>query len=160
MSIPKYLIAKGSKFNLYEILNNDDPQLEGFIDELSKGDKAKTYRLLRRIADCGPPKNIQKFKNEGNGIFAIKPTSQVRIYCFFDKGKLILMNYPAASYGVSKTSIRNRPFAASCGELTRMRLTNFVIKQSEKADPNALKKAEQIKDKYFEPIKIQGRGKR
>jgi hypothetical protein len=32
------------------------------------------------------------------------------------------MNYPAASYGVSKTSIRNRPFAASCGELTRMRL--------------------------------------
>jgi hypothetical protein len=32
------------------------------------------------------------------------------------------MNYPAASYGVSKAPIRNRPFAASCGELTRMRL--------------------------------------
>lgn len=32
------------------------------------------------------------------------------------------MNYPAASSGVSKASIRNRPFAASCGELTRMRL--------------------------------------
>jgi len=32
------------------------------------------------------------------------------------------MNYPAASYGVSNASIRNKPFAASCGELTRMRL--------------------------------------
>jgi hypothetical protein len=32
------------------------------------------------------------------------------------------MNYPAASYGVSKAPIRNGPFAASCGELTRMRL--------------------------------------
>jgi hypothetical protein len=37
------------------------------------------------------------------------------------------MNYPAASYGVSKTSIRNRPFAASCGELTRMRLILYAI---------------------------------
>jgi predicted nucleic acid-binding protein len=35
---------------------------------------------------------------------------------------LELMNYPAASYGVSKAPIRNGPFAASCGELTRMRL--------------------------------------
>jgi hypothetical protein len=32
------------------------------------------------------------------------------------------MNYPAASYGVSKAPIRNRLFAASYGELTRMRL--------------------------------------
>jgi hypothetical protein len=41
-----------------------------------------------------------------------------------------LMNYPAASYGVSKASIRNRPFAASCGELTRMRLKRIpVIKE-------------------------------
>jgi len=32
------------------------------------------------------------------------------------------MNYPAASYGVSKAPIRNGPFAASCGELTRMRI--------------------------------------
>jgi hypothetical protein len=37
-------------------------------------------------------------------------------------GHPIRMNYPAASYGVSKTPIRNGPFAASCGELTRMRL--------------------------------------
>jgi putative tricarboxylic transport membrane protein len=32
------------------------------------------------------------------------------------------MNYPAASYGVSKASVRNRSFAVSCGELTRMSL--------------------------------------
>jgi hypothetical protein len=37
------------------------------------------------------------------------------------------MNYPAASYGVSNASIRNRPFAASCGELTRMRLKTFTV---------------------------------
>jgi hypothetical protein len=37
------------------------------------------------------------------------------------------MNYPAASYGVSKAPIRNRLFAASCGELTRMRLKNAAI---------------------------------
>jgi hypothetical protein len=36
------------------------------------------------------------------------------------------MNYPAASYGVSKASIRNRPFAASCGELTPMRLKSLL----------------------------------
>jgi hypothetical protein len=37
------------------------------------------------------------------------------------------MNYPAASYGVSKAPIRNRLFAASCGELTRMRLKKLVV---------------------------------
>ena len=36
----------------------------------------------------------------------------------------VIMNYPAASYGVSKAPIRNGPFAASCGELTRMRIKN------------------------------------
>jgi hypothetical protein len=36
------------------------------------------------------------------------------------------MNYPAASYGVSKAPIRNRLFAARCGELTRMRLKGQV----------------------------------
>jgi hypothetical protein len=40
--------------------------------------------------------------------------------------KINEMNYPAASYGVSNASIRNRPFAASCGELTRMRLKNII----------------------------------
>jgi hypothetical protein len=45
------------------------------------------------------------------------------------------MNYPAASYGVSKAPIRNGPFAASCGELTRMRLKRIISGKNKKNGP-------------------------
>ncbi|MBI3351503.1 MAG: type II toxin-antitoxin system RelE/ParE family toxin [Nitrospirae bacterium] len=66
--------------------------VELFIDTLPVSEQKKIFALLRRTAEHGTLKNEQKFKKLENNIFEFK-ADQVRVFCFFDKGKLIILTH-------------------------------------------------------------------
>ncbi|MHC1725761.1 MAG: type II toxin-antitoxin system RelE/ParE family toxin [Syntrophobacteraceae bacterium] len=116
MSLETREIFRGEKLSIREIVKRGDSTLKKFFQKLTREQTAGIIALIQRIADNGTPDNPSRFKNEGDQIWAIKD-GQIRIYCFFDEGHLII-------------------------------LTNGVIKKSQKADPNALKKARKLREAY------------
>lgn len=66
--------------------------MRGFFAELRDQDKRKLRALFDFIADQGPPRNPTKFRHEEDGIYAMKQ-GQVRIYCFFDAGRMIVVTH-------------------------------------------------------------------
>ena len=83
-------IEKGKAFTLCEVIRNGRSTVQKFIQSLPPPNKTKLLRLIVHIAKHGPPSNTEKFRHEEDKIFAIK-VSQIRIYCFYDRGKLILL---------------------------------------------------------------------
>lgn len=66
--------------------------LVNIIKSYQLKDKKKAYNLFKLIANIGKVFNEEKFRNEGNQIFAIKPTPD-RFLCFFYEGaKIIITN--------------------------------------------------------------------
>jgi len=54
--------------------------------------RVKVLRTIERLADEGRCDNVERFKHERNGIFAIKAW-QIRLYCFWSNDKrLVLTN--------------------------------------------------------------------
>lgn len=68
-----------------------------YLDQLQQlhrqypDEAAKLARILEFIANEGPPHNVQKYRKiEGHpGLYEIK-TSRLRVFCFPDKGGLII----------------------------------------------------------------------
>lgn len=56
-----------------------------FVDGLPDSEQAKLFRLLERIAKEGIPGNLEHFRPEGKGIYAIK-SGRARILCFYRPG--------------------------------------------------------------------------
>jgi phage-related protein len=73
----------------YYTENGKMPALD-YFNELSKLEKAQTLRLIELIATEGKILNIQKFRNEGDGIYAFKPKPH-RFLCFFCQGRKIII---------------------------------------------------------------------
>lgn len=90
MNVEAKLLYRGDAYTICEILRSGKGMIEGFVRQLSREQRAGILALIRRIADHGPPSNTARFRYEGDRIYAIKD-GQVRIYCFFDKGALILL---------------------------------------------------------------------
>lgn len=67
--------------------------VQDFIDELNESDKKKTLRLLTRSADNGLFTNEEKFRKIKNENLWEFKSAQVRIFCFFDKGKIIILSH-------------------------------------------------------------------
>lgn len=58
----------------------------------SPAQKRKFFVLVKRLAEFGKIMDITKFRNEGDGIYALKPKPD-RYLCFFVSGrKLIITN--------------------------------------------------------------------
>jgi mRNA-degrading endonuclease RelE of RelBE toxin-antitoxin system len=66
--------------------------VEKFFRELPEDSRNRLARRLVFMAEQGLPRDERKFKHEDDGIFAIKQ-GQVRIYCFLDTGRLILLTH-------------------------------------------------------------------
>jgi hypothetical protein len=81
----------GPEFTIewYYIASGTIPALE-YFEDLDLPEKVKTMRLFELIATNGKILNIQKFRNEGNGIYAFKPQPH-RFLCFFCVGKKIIV---------------------------------------------------------------------
>ena len=90
--IESEIIYRGRCFAIAGITANGNCLAKEFIEGLAETDKKKVVTLLRRTADNGVPKNEEKFKHVKDKIFEFK-SYQVRILCFFDEGKLIILTH-------------------------------------------------------------------
>lgn len=71
---------------------NDKSKALEYFQELSFERQKKTLNLIRLIANIGKVFNEEKFRYEGDHIFAIKPAPD-RFLCFFFEGaKVIITN--------------------------------------------------------------------
>ncbi len=61
-----------------------------YFKSTSQEQKRKFFILIKRIAEFGKIMDITKFRNEGDGIFAIKPKPD-RYLCFFIQGQKIII---------------------------------------------------------------------
>lgn len=96
-------LMQGTHFLILEIVHGDKAPVSGFIDGLVEPDKNKVFKLFRQMVEMGEIHNTEKFTQEEDDIYAFK-SFQVRIYCFFDAGKLILL-----TNAVKKKQRRARP---------------------------------------------------
>ena len=64
-----------------------------FLLALSDGDKAKMYALFKRLGDIGLINNKEKFKKiEGTNFYEFK-SFQIRMPCFFEPGKRVIVTH-------------------------------------------------------------------
>lgn len=89
-------LYQGSKFDLFEVVIDNEHQLLDFINGLSESDQKKVSALLKRAAEHGLPRNDQKFKKLAEDLFEFK-SFQIRIFCSF-RGKSILV----LTHGIKK----------------------------------------------------------
>jgi phage-related protein len=93
------IITKGKAFDVFAVTRAGKCQVQGFIDELDKQDQKKVVALVKRLADHGMLANEQKFhKLKGLDLWELK-SFQVRIFCFFDAGRIVIL-----THGFSKKS--------------------------------------------------------
>jgi len=89
------IIKRGRSFDIWAITHEDRCPAQEFIDTLQKKDQKKVSALLTRLADYGMLGNEEKFRKlEGKAadIWELK-SFQVRILCFFDKERLLLLTH-------------------------------------------------------------------
>jgi len=92
VSVTTRLIVEGTAFSIHEIVRNGRSHVEEFTRALPEITRDRLLRFIARMADEGTPRNEQKFRLEEDGIYAIKQ-GQVRIYCFFDARRVILLTH-------------------------------------------------------------------
>lgn len=88
---PEYVIYEGPAFSIewYYDKNLKSISLE-FFENLSADEQDDFLVLVKKMADTGKIFNEQKFRNEGDKIFAFKPKPN-RFLCFFTIGKKIIV---------------------------------------------------------------------
>lgn len=88
-----FVAYKGDEFTIewYFDPKGKSPALE-YYKELPLHQKAKLEFLFRMLADTGKIRSEEKFRHEGDQIYAFKPMPD-RFLCFFYRGsKLIVTN--------------------------------------------------------------------
>jgi phage-related protein len=82
----------GAKFTICAIEENGKCEVQSFIDSLTESEQKKIVALLRFAAQNGVPGNTEKFKKlTAEDIYEFK-AHQTRIFCFFDKGRIIILS--------------------------------------------------------------------
>ena len=85
-------ILYSGKYYTVEFYFDDRSKSQAFdyFDKLSNEQKKKFLNLVYMIADSGMIRSKEKFRNEGDQIYAFKPKPD-RFLCFFYKGKKIII---------------------------------------------------------------------
>lgn len=88
-----YIAYEGEVFTIEWYLDSrGKSQARDYYEELPKDQKAKLEFLFRMLGDTGKIRNIEKFRDEDDKIYAFKPKPD-RFLCFFYKGaKVIVTN--------------------------------------------------------------------
>ena len=103
----------GQAFTIRVVVQDGRNAVVEFLrDDLQQTERAKVMALLEYVAEHGPPLNEEKFRHEGNGIYALK-TSAVRLYGFFDgQGRMVLTHgFKKHARGGKKVQTREREHA-------------------------------------------------
>jgi hypothetical protein len=83
-------LCKGSAYTICELVKDGTHVLHRFVKQLTPVQRSGIMALITRVADYGNPENETRFIHEEDGIYAFKD-GQVRVYCFFDKGRIIIL---------------------------------------------------------------------
>lgn|GEM_PF-774469 len=92
LSVITQLITRGARLSILAIVDDGRSQFEQFFAGLPPPSKGKLRALFDFIAKNGAPRNIEKFRHEEDGIYAIKQ-NQIRVYCFFETGQMIIVTH-------------------------------------------------------------------
>ena len=89
----KYIVYQGKAFTIeWYFSNKKKSHPKDYFQGLDIQQKNKAMNLFQLMGEVGKILNIEKFRNEGNGIYAFKPQPD-RFLCFFAKGnKIIITN--------------------------------------------------------------------
>ena len=89
----KFIVYEGREFTIewYYDERGKSPALEYFV-ELPLERKKKALFLFKTIGDLGEILNIEKFRNEGDQIYAFKPMPDRFLYFFIKDSKIIITN--------------------------------------------------------------------
>ena len=87
-------IYEGKSLSIHEIVENDNSKLQKYLGGLDQTAATVVDYNLNYIAEHGTPRNTQRFRHEGDGIYAIKILQhQIRILCFFDGRKMLILTH-------------------------------------------------------------------
>src|SRR5712691_2876899 len=106
-------LCAGPAFIVRVVVQEGRNAVVGFLrDGLQQTERAKLMALLEYVAEHGPPRNEEKFRHEGNGVYALK-TSTVRLYGFFDGQRRIVLTHGFKKHarGGKKVQAREREHA-------------------------------------------------
>lgn len=106
-------LCAGLAFTIGAVVRDGRNAVVEFLrDDLQHTERAKVMALLEYVAEHGPPLNEEKFRHEGNGIYALK-TSAVRLYGFFDGQRQMVLTHGFKKHarGGKKVQAREREHA-------------------------------------------------
>ena len=87
----EYIAYRGQAFQIeWYVSENGNSQALQYAEALGRGEKVKLANLLKVMGDIGYIHNKEKFRNEGDKIFAFKPQPH-RFLCFFVEGRKIII---------------------------------------------------------------------
>lgn len=94
MSLVAVKIKHGRIYDIYAIEDGGKCELLDFVELLSESAQAEYGKLIRLFdwtADSGVIKNEQKFKRLTEQIWEFKTFGGVRVLCFFDDRRIIVL---------------------------------------------------------------------
>ena len=102
-------LFSGERFEIRFIIKDHVSVVLEFLKALTEPQRKKALFLIERIGNHGPPHDEEKFRHEGNGIYALK-AGEVRIYSFFHQQGVLMLTHGFLknSRGGKKTQDRER----------------------------------------------------
>jgi hypothetical protein len=94
MALVAVKIKPGRAHDIYVLEDGGACQVRDFFDEIEMTARAefqKLVRLIDRISEHGTIRNEQKFKLLQDKIWEFKTPGGVRLLCFFDSGRLVIL---------------------------------------------------------------------
>jgi|ERR1700733_12181102 len=87
----EYVVIEGEAFTIeWYYASTGKSQAKEYFDGLDRERQLDVFTLFQTMANVGEIRNIQKFRHEGDKIYAFKPKPD-RFLCFFFSGKKIVI---------------------------------------------------------------------
>ena len=87
----EYIAFEGEEFTIEWYFDGKGKSIAlDYLESLNEKEQAKLFELIKLIGNRGIIKNITKFRNEGDKIYAFKP-QPYRFLCFFFEGQKIIV---------------------------------------------------------------------
>lgn len=86
-----YLVFEGKVFDIeWYFTEREESQAKEYFEELEGGQQDKAMNLFQLMGNVGKILNKEKFRNEGNHIYAFKIKPD-RFLCFFAEDKRVII---------------------------------------------------------------------
>jgi phage-related protein len=87
----EYIAYVGEAFTIEWYFDpSDKSEALDYYKSLNTSERIQLLKLFKRMGDIGEIKDLTKFRNEGDKIYAFKPQPD-RFLCFFNEGSKIIV---------------------------------------------------------------------